>query len=139
MAHLSCLIFADEDDARIELVRFLDETGHVGFVEETAEIDAIREAVAGPRHYDAIFAVLEAGDEIATFDGLGALGDLGRPLIVLGPPDRSDLILRAMRIGAREYLSWPPPPEELSSVMDRLIPFALLLFVLLFLLETDRC
>lgn len=68
---------------------------------------------------DVIIASLDS-DPAQIFETIGALGDRCPNIVLCGPADHSDLIIRSMRLGVREYIPLPPDPEELRRVVDRL-------------------
>ena len=53
-------------------------------------------------------------------DRLEALGLQGTPLLVSGPQDDSQLILRALKMGAREFFSLSPDAGEVAAAVEKL-------------------
>lgn len=66
--------------------------------------------------------VATLGEECeTTLEALRALGDRCPEVVMCGPSERSDLIIRSMRIGVREYVPLPLNTDELLRVTDRLV------------------
>ena len=56
---------------------------------------------------------------------LGALaalpGNRRPPMIAIGPPGDQELMRMAMKVGARDYFTYPAPPEELARALRELL------------------
>ena len=115
MSQLSFLICTESDGARVR--QQLDESGHAH-----VEAAVLPEALAREletRAVDALF--VELGSDPDTF--FEALEQIPRPLpllIMSGPPD-SELLLRAMRLGAKEFFPLDAEASEVSASLQRLI------------------
>ena len=115
MSQLSFLICTESDGARVR--QQLDESGHAH-----VEAAVLPEALAREletRAVDALF--VELGSDPDTF--FEALEQIPRPLpllIMSGPPD-SELLLRAMRLGAKEFFPLDAEASHVSASLQRLI------------------
>ncbi len=115
MAQLSLVIVS----ARARLREVFEETGHV-------EVQVVLPEAAGllgalRRHRpDALYVDLGTDPE-GTLELLERL-PAPRPILLLaGPQEDSSLILRAMRLGAREFFSPVPAPETVRAAVQRLL------------------
>ena len=119
MAQLNCAVLALDAGLRRQLSEALESTGHaiVGIAEERpAEL----EKLLWRGGFDLLLAALD-GNPAAVFTAVEALGDRRPALIMCGPQDESELILRSMRIGARDYLPLPLRSEALDGIVQSLI------------------
>jgi len=116
MAQLSFVIIS----SRLEIGEALEQTGHALVKASVSEAGSLAEAVQRHRP-DALFLDL-IEDADARLDELEALPGPRPPMLVTGPEDESQLILRAMRLGAREYLA-PELEDEhaFCTAVERLI------------------
>ena len=60
------------------------------------------------------------GEADATLSCLGDLGERGPSVVLCGPGESSELLLRAMRIGVRDYIPLPFEGSDLRNVVKRL-------------------
>jgi pilus assembly protein CpaE len=116
MAQLSFVIVS----GRTEIGAALEQTGHALVKARVSQAESLREAVQRHRP-DALFIDL-VEDAEARLDELEALPGPRPLMLATGPEDESQLILRAMRLGAREYF----PPElgnehRFRTTVERLI------------------
>jgi pilus assembly protein CpaE len=119
VAQLTFVVFSDRPSCGSELAASLRATGHAEILEVISDPERFVETVQTQRP-DAVFTDLGLDPEgmLDLIDELSA----PRPLLfVCGPQEESTHILRAMRLGAREY--FPPQPEEgaVRQAMDRLV------------------
>jgi pilus assembly protein CpaE len=115
MGQLSLVILSARDEFRDSLVK----TGHLDLKECLSDPTALHDAVRRSRP-DALF--VDLGDNPnAALDQLEKLAAPRPLLMVAGPQEDSGLILRAMRLGAREF--FPPEPSEadLNAAVQRLL------------------
>jgi len=119
MAQLNCAVLAFDDDLRRQLSDALENTGHASVGIAVEQASGLEDAVwrGGP---DLLLAALE-DEPAAVLAAIESLGDRRPVVLVCGPQDESDLILRSMRIGARDYLPLPVPGDELTAVVQSLI------------------
>ncbi|MFP8879201.1 MAG: cellulose synthase operon protein YhjQ/BcsQ [Myxococcota bacterium] len=119
MAQLNCVVLALDSDLRGQLSEALENTGHASVtvaVERSSELEDVVWRV-GP---DLLLAALDEEPE-AVLAAVESLGDRRPMVLICGPQDESDLILRSMRIGVRDYLPLPVPRDELTAVVQSLI------------------
>lgn len=119
MGQLSFVVFSDSEEACTRSHQLLEESGHAEVLETVTAADALVDALRA-RRPDALYVDLgKAPEEL--LDAVEALAP-PRPLLVLaGPQDSSPLILRAMRIGAREFLPAHPSEADLGAALERLL------------------
>jgi pilus assembly protein CpaE len=116
MAQLSFVLVS----GRAEIGEALEQTGHALIKARVFQAGSIAEAVQRHRP-DALFIDL-IEDADARLDEVEALPGPRPLMLATGPEDESQLILRAMRLGAREY--FPPELEDEHSfriTVERLI------------------
>jgi pilus assembly protein CpaE len=116
MAQLSFVIVS----SRAEIGAALEQSGHALVKERLSRAGSLAEAVRRHRP-DALFVDL-VEDADARLDEVEALPGPRPLLLATGPEEESQLILRAMRLGAREYF----PPElgnehAFRAAVERLI------------------
>ena len=119
MAQLNCAVLALDAGLRRQLSEALESTGHaiVGIAEErTAEL----EKLLWRNDFDLLLAALD-GNPAAVFSAVEALGERRPVLVMCGPQNESELILRSMRIGARDYLPLPLRRDALDEIVQSLI------------------
>ncbi len=115
MEHLSFVILSARDDCREALVK----TGHADVKECLSDPTALHDAVRRSRP-DVIFLDL-ADDPTTPLDQFEKLA-IPRPLLmIVGPQEETGLILRAMRLGAREFLPVDPSEADLNAAVERLL------------------
>jgi pilus assembly protein CpaE len=115
MSQLSCAVFSATDELESELAQ----VGHLEVVARASELGTLREVVR--RSQPAVLFVDLGREPDATLDALEQL-PAPRPLLVVsGPEDDSQVILRAMRLGAREFLAPEPAADLLSAAVERLL------------------
>lgn len=118
-ARINLVVFSDSEERAANLSKPLDNLSRARVAARVHELDRVPPAVRrlGP---DAL--VLDLGsDPEAVLDVVEALPQPRPPLLVIGPQDDSRLLLRAMRLGAREYLPELPSESELGQVVERLL------------------
>ncbi|MDE0884974.1 MAG: AAA family ATPase [Myxococcota bacterium] len=112
------LILAENASQRSEIISALAGAAHIeieGSLSAAAELeDATWRLVP-----DLIIASLDPDPE-AVFKCIESLGDRCPRVILCGPAGDSDLILRSMRLGVREYVPLPLSGDELTAVVNRL-------------------
>jgi pilus assembly protein CpaE len=112
---LSFVILSARDDLREGLVK----TGHADVKACLSDPTALYDAVRRSRP-DVVFVDL-ANDPTAPLDQFEKLA-IPRPLLMIaGPQEETDLMLRAMRLGAREFLPRDPGDADLKAAVERLL------------------
>jgi pilus assembly protein CpaE len=114
----SCIFYTvANDELRRQAVR-LEADGTVDYGSVTSDPTELLEAV-GAQRPDLVIADL-GGDPDGVLDVLDKLPTPRPRLFVIGPPDRSGPILRAMRMGVREYFDTPPSEADLRRAIARI-------------------
>lgn len=119
MADIKFLIYSEQDEFGSEIRSRLQSSGHAHVVAVVSEEDALFEALR-EHEPDALFADLG----LAPHDTLDLLDRLPAPrpmLVVCGPQEDSQVILRAMKQGAREFFPPVPSREAVRELVDRLV------------------
>ncbi len=119
MAQLTFVVFSDRPGFAHDLAATLRATGHVEVAAVVTEPEELMDTVRAHRP-EGVFADLGL-DPDGVLDLLDELPAPRPVLLVAGPQEDSSLILRAMRLGAKEY--FPPELEEgaLRAAVDRLV------------------
>jgi pilus assembly protein CpaE len=115
MSQLSCAVFS----ATGELEATLEQVGHLEVVARASELGELTEVI---RRWQPSVLFVDLGEEPE--EVLDALEQLPAPrplLVVSGPEDDSQVILRAMRLGAREFLAPEPAVYHLGAAVERLL------------------
>lgn len=120
MAQINCAVLASDESLRNQLSDALEKTGHATVLTRVDQASGLEDAVwrSGP---DLLVAVLDEAAPADTLTAIESLGDRRPVVLVCGPQDQSELILRSMRIGARDYLPLPVPEGELDGLVQSLI------------------
>ena len=119
MAELKFVVYSEQDEFATEMRIRLQASGHVhvaaGITEAEDLVAAVREHTP-----DVLFADLG----LAPHETLDLLDRLPAPrpaFVVCGPQDDSQLILRAMKQGAKEFFPPEPSREAIRELVDRLV------------------
>lgn len=119
MAQISFAIFSEQRECAEAFARLIESSPHAQVAElvsDPAELrDAIRRSGA-----DAVLADLGHAPHVA-IDLLEGAVPKRTPLLVCGPQDDSQIILRALKLGAREFFSMSPTADELDAAIDKLL------------------
>jgi pilus assembly protein CpaE len=119
VGQLSFVVFSDSEEACTRSRQLLEESGHAEVLETLTAADALVDALRA-RRPDALYVDLGKAPD-AVLRAVEAIAP-PRPLLVLaGPQEASALILRAMRLGAREFLPEHPSEADLSAALERLL------------------
>jgi pilus assembly protein CpaE len=115
---LRFVIFSEQVEFAQEMCRRLSELRQVAVVAIASEIDDLVESIKKEAPH-VLFVDLGIAPHVV-LDQLEGIQVPMPELLVCGPQDESRLILRAMQIGAKEFL--PPAPEsaEIRSAVERL-------------------
>jgi len=108
MIDLNCVVYAKDEGTARDLAQLIERTGLAASIAETSEPRELERAVEVLSPDVVLFALGEKADLV--FQIAEGLREPRPALIFLGPTERSDWILQAMRIGGREYL--PPQPDD---------------------------
>lgn len=119
MSKVSIVIYSEEDDSASAIARVVEQTTH-GEVAAVArhEID-LKEAL-GEQRPDVILADLGA-DPHRTLGSLEQveLGDI--PIFVAGPQNDNALLLRALKLGVKEFFAGAPSVPELDGAIEEIL------------------
>ncbi len=119
MADIKFLVYSEQDEFGSEIRTRLQSAGHAHVVAVVSDEDALFEALR-EHQPDALFADLG----LCPHDTLDLLDRLPAPrpiLAVCGPQEDSQVILRAMKQGAREFFPPAPSREAVRELVDRLV------------------
>jgi pilus assembly protein CpaE len=119
VADIRFLVYSEQDEFGAEIRSRLQSAGHAHVVGVVSDEDALFEALH-EHQPDALFADLG----LCPHDTLDLLDRLPAPrpmLAVCGPQDDSQVILRAMKQGAREFFPPAPSREAVRELVDRLV------------------
>jgi pilus assembly protein CpaE len=119
VADIKFVVYSEQDEFGSEIRSRLHSAGHAHVVAVVSEEDALFAALR-EHQPDALFADLG----LAPHDTLDLLDRLPAPrptLVVSGPHDDSQVILRAMKQGAKEFFPPVPSREAIRELVDRLV------------------
>jgi pilus assembly protein CpaE len=126
VAELSLVVFSQGESFPRTVVRALEGADPARIAELVSQPERLAEAVRAHRP-DALLVDLGAGGgsqpRLAPDAVLDLVEKLPAPapsLLVAGPESESALVLRAMRLGAREFLPPQPGPEAIRKAVARL-------------------
>ena len=118
MENMTVLLVSEDPVLRGMIINALEATKHLQLQEVITDAASLEDA-AWKLTPDLIVATLGEDPE-SILKALAALGERCPEAVLCGPAERSDLIIRSMQIGVREYVPLPMEPDELISVMERL-------------------
>jgi pilus assembly protein CpaE len=120
VSKLSFVIYTDQEECGAALARLVQETDRASSVEVISDDENELAKVLEETRPDVLFADLGRAPHVL-LDALERLGVRGQALFVAGPQEDSSLLLRALKLGAREY--FPPLPEvdDLGAALDKLM------------------
>jgi pilus assembly protein CpaE len=119
VADIKFVVYSEQDEFGSEIRSRLHSAGHAHVLAVVSEEDALFAALR-EHQPDALFADLG----LAPHDTLDLLDRLPAPrplLVVSGPHDDSQVILRAMKQGAKEFFPPVPSREAIRELVDRLV------------------
>jgi len=119
VADLSFIVFSEESDVGASLAKALEASGHAELRSIASDASELADAVRkhGP---DALLVDLGHAPH-GVLDLLDRLPAPRPLLVVCGPEDQSDVILRALKQGAREFLPASPEQDQVASAVQRLL------------------
>src|SRR5262245_5332229 len=115
--NLRLLLFTADPKRAEDLARLIEQTRVARAVAAGEPGDLAARVRRGG--IDAVFADLIEQPE-ALLDAYAALPQPRPPLIACGPADDGQLVLRALRLGAREYLPSDVVRQDLAEVLEKL-------------------
>jgi pilus assembly protein CpaE len=113
VADLSFVVFSEQSEFGAEIRELLEATGHARVARLVSNAEELVEAVREHRP-DAVFADLGLAPH-SVIDLIDAIPAPRPQLVVCGPQDHPDVILRAMKQGVKEYLA----PELDAAVIEQ--------------------
>jgi pilus assembly protein CpaE len=119
VAEIKFVVYSEQDEFGSEIASRLNSSGHAHVLTVVSEADALAAALR-EHEPDALFADLG----LAPHDTLDLLDRLPAPrpaLVVSGAQDDSQVILRAMKQGAKEFFPPVPTREAIRELVDRLV------------------
>jgi len=119
VAEIKFVVYSEQDEFGSEIRSRLQSAGHAHVLAVVSEEEALFAALR-EHQPDALFADLG----FAPHDTLDLLDRLPAPrplLVVSGPQDESQLILRAMKQGAKEFFPPDPSREAIRELVERLV------------------
>jgi len=114
---LKLLLFSTDPKRAADLTRVVEETGKARII-AVAEPRELAGALRGGS-VDAVLADLVEGPK-ELLDAFEALPQPRSALIACGPAENGQLVLRALRLGALEFLPAEMGREDLASALDKL-------------------
>jgi pilus assembly protein CpaE len=115
---LSFVIFSEQEEFAQEMSLRLSKLRNVEVAGIATEIESLVELVKNELP-DVLFADLGLAPHVI-LDQLEGIQIPLPDLLVCGSQDESRLILRAMQVGAKEFLPPAPEPSELATAVDRI-------------------
>lgn len=119
MADLSFVVFSEQGESGAEIQQLLEATGHARVARVVSNPEELVEAVREHRP-DAVFADLGLAPH-SVIDLIDAIPAPRPQLVVCGPEDHPDVILRAMKQGVKEYLAPELDAEAIEQALGRLL------------------
>lgn len=119
MSKLSFVIYTDQEECGAALARLVEETERASSVNVIADDENELAKVLEESRPDVLFADLGRAPHVL-LDALERLGMRGQALFVAGPQEDSSLLLRALKLGAKEYFPPLPEAQELVAALDKL-------------------
>jgi pilus assembly protein CpaE len=119
VASTSFIVFSQQEEMATHLHRALQRSGHATVV-ATVFADEELPAAVHQHKPDAILVDLGHAPH-AVLDILERIAAPRPQIVACGPQDQSDVILRALKQGAREFLSAAPGADEIRTAVDRIV------------------
>jgi len=119
MVQLSFLVYAESDRRAKEVESLLLGTGMARVTRTILDPGALKHAAFGPETQAVLLDLGEKADlALDAFSSLPA----PRPLLFLcGPQDEPSILLKAMRLGAREFFTADASEHELQEAIERVL------------------
>jgi pilus assembly protein CpaE len=119
VADISFVVFSEEDEIGDLLRESLEESGHANVLATVTDADEFSASV-GTHKPDAVLVDLGHAPH-AALDMFEALPAPRPEFVACGPEEQSDVILRALRQGAREFLPAAPNPVQVAAAVQRVV------------------
>jgi len=119
VADLSFVVFSEQGEYAAEIQQLLEASGHVRVTQVVSNLEELAEAVRA-RRPDALFADLGLTPH-AVIDAIDAIPAPRPMLVVCGPQDHPEVILRSMKQGVKEYLAPGPDAQAIDQAIARLL------------------
>ncbi|MBW2424140.1 MAG: AAA family ATPase [Deltaproteobacteria bacterium] len=118
MSEVSFVVFAEAEEIAEALQQLLEHTGKARVTATVTSEDAIEKVLE--RERPAALLVDLGHAPHVTLDRIAELTKPSGGFVVCGPRDDSEVILRAFKQGAREFLSSSPDEAEVAEVVEKL-------------------
>jgi pilus assembly protein CpaE len=119
MSQISFAIFSEQEECATAFAQLIDASPHANVALIVSDIDQLSEAL-GKEEIDAVLVDLGHAPH-PLIDHLERSLPTGIPLFVSGPHEDSQVILRALKLGAREFFSMSPEVAEVGAAIDKLL------------------
>jgi len=119
VADISFVVFSEQEEVAKLLRESLEESGHARVLATVAEAAEFAVTV-GNHKPDAVLVDLGHAPH-AALDMVEALPVPRPEFVACGPEDQSDVILRTLRQGAREFLPAAPSSVQVSAAVQRVV------------------
>jgi pilus assembly protein CpaE len=116
---MSFIVFSQQDEMGAHLRQALEASGHASVAATVSVEDEFPAAVRELRPDGILMDLGHAPHGV--LDLVETLGASRPQLVACGPLDQSDVILRALKQGAREFLPAAPFAEEIKATVERLV------------------
>lgn len=119
MAQISFVIFSEQQECGEAFARLIEATPHATVSEVVSNADALRDVIE-KTGADALLADLGHAPHMV-LDALERGVPKSISLFVSGPQEDTQVVIRAFKLGAREYFSMSPEAGELAAAVDKLL------------------
>jgi pilus assembly protein CpaE len=119
VGQISFVVYSDHEECAGAFAQLLEQTAHARAEKVIWNEEELQQCLRDPRA-DALLLDLGPAPHLV-LDMLESLASCGPAIFVSGPQDDSQLILRALKLGVREF--FPPVPDalELEAAVERLL------------------
>ena len=114
MTQISFVIFSEQPECAEAFARLVEDSPHATVAALASDAKQLEDAL-GKQEIDAVFADLGHAPHLV-IDLLESQLPKRLPLFVSGPDEDSQVVIRAFKIGAREYLSMSPIAPRAKKV-----------------------
>jgi pilus assembly protein CpaE len=117
---LSFIVYGPSGDASAELAQLLEDTGHAQVIAKLENLEELSDLIS-VSNVDALLLDLRHAEIERVLELLESLPTPRPLLLIRGPADDPQLLLRAVRLGVREYFDSTPSPEEFRTRLLRIV------------------
>jgi pilus assembly protein CpaE len=119
MGQLSFIVYSDAEECGGAIAKEIEHLGHGSETVVASDARGIQKALAEGRFDALVFDLGHAAH--VTLDLIQELGVTDLPILTIGPTDDSRLILRALQMGIREYVSADEMGADFGPAVERLV------------------